>query len=190
MTETELTKEIKSGSARAFDEMVAAYKDMVVNTCYGFLRDRHDAEDIAQDVFLEVHRSIHTFQEKSKLSSWLYRIAVNKSLNLAKKKKRRQLMSSLQARFGGEESPAEIPDTNMPNPQADLEQAERVQILQRAIDSLAENQRIAFTLSKYEQLSYKEIAEVMATTLPAVESLMNRAKMNLQKKLRKYYENG
>jgi RNA polymerase sigma-70 factor (ECF subfamily) len=94
----------------------------------------------------------------------------------------------LQAAFGGEDAAQEIADEKAADPQANLEQQERVNVLQQAIDSLAENQKIAFTLSKYEDLSYQEIAEVMGTTIPAVESLLNRAKKNLQKRLYDYYK--
>lgn len=188
MNDSGLIGEIKSGNAQAFKDLVEQHQDLVVNTCYSFLRNRDDADDVAQDVFVEVYKAVHTFREEAKLSTWLYRIAVNKCLNQIKKKKRRRWMRSLQAAFGGEEEAQEIADESIANPQSDLEQQERARVLHQAIDSLAENQRIAFTLSKLEDLRYQEIAEVMGTTIPAVESLLNRAKKNLQQKLYDYYK--
>lgn len=162
----------------------------MVNTCYGFLQNREDAEDLAQEVFIEVYKAIHSFREEAKFSTWLYRIVVNKSLNLLKKHKRKKWIGNIQTIFGGEEQEPQIANGKTPDPHANLEQQERVRILHRAIDSLAENQKIAFMLGKYEDLGYKEIAEVMGTSVSTVESLLNRAKMNLQKKLRNYYESG
>jgi RNA polymerase sigma-70 factor (ECF subfamily) len=188
MNDSALISEIKAGDAQAFKNLVEEYKDMVLNTCYGFLRNTDDAGDMAQEVFVEVYVSLHTFREEAKLSTWLYRIAVNKCLNQIKKNKRRRWIRSLQTAFHDEEEAQEIADESIANPQADLEQQERARVLHQAIAALAENQRIAFTLSKFEDLSYQEIAEVMGTTIPAVESLLNRAKKNLQIKLYDYYK--
>ncbi len=172
---------------RAFERLVNEYKDQMVNTCYGFLQNTEDAEDVAQEVFMEVFKSIHKFRAEAKLSTWMYRIAVNKSLNLIKKKKRKQWIGSLQNFFGGEEVAKQVPDNQQVSPQQQIEQAERRKVLQQAIEQLPNSQKIAFTLHKYEDLSYKEIAEVMDTSLSAVESLLHRAKKNLQKKLHHYY---
>jgi RNA polymerase sigma-70 factor (ECF subfamily) len=188
MNDSALIGKIKSGNLQAFKDLVEQHQDLVVNTCYSFLRNRDDADDLAQDVFVEVYKAVHTFREEAKLSTWLYRIAVNKCLNQIKKSKRRRWIKSLQTAFGGEEKAKEIADESITNPQADLEQQERARVLHQAIEALAENQRIAFTLSKFDDLSYQEIAEVMGTTIPAVESLLNRAKKNLQKKLYDYYK--
>jgi RNA polymerase sigma-70 factor (ECF subfamily) len=187
MRDNEIVQEIKAGNAQAFRTLVEKYQDMVVNTCYGFLQNHEDAEDIAQEVFVEIYQSIHRFREEAKLSTWLYRIAVNKSLNLIKKYKRKRWIVSLQAMLGSEKETKQIADEKTADPQTALEQQERISALHQAIESLAENQKIAFTLSKHEDLSYVEIAEVMGTTVPAVESLLNRAKKNLQKKLYDYY---
>lgn len=190
MNDNELIRAIKTGNPAAFKALVEQYKDLVVNTCYGFVHDREEAEDLAQDVFVEMYESLHTFREEAKLSTWLYRITVNKCLNQIKKNKRWRWRQSLQILFGSQEGPVEIVDENTADPQADLEQQERHNVLNQAIATLAENQKIAFTLSKYEDLSYQEIAQVMGTTVAAVESLLNRAKKNLQKKLYDYYRDG
>lgn len=188
MNDKKLIDDLKNADHQAFREFVEQYENMVVNTCYGFLRNQEDAEDIAQEVFIEIYRAIHHFREEASLSTWIYRIAVNKSLNLIKKNKRKKWANSIQAAFGNEEDSEPFTDTKTPNPQISLEQQERIQILYKAIDSLAENQKVAFTLSKFEDFDYKQIAEIMGTTVSAVESLLNRAKKNLQKKLYNYYK--
>lgn len=189
MNDRKLIHDLKNANQQAFKELVERYQNMVVNTCYGFLRNQQDAEDVAQDVFIEIHRAIHRFREEAALSTWIYRIAVNKSLNLIKKNKHKKWVNNFQPVFSGEKDSEQFIDTETPNPHISLEHQERIRILQNAINSLAENQKIAFTLSKYENLDYKQIAEVMGTTTSAVDSLLIRAKKNLRKKLYNYYKN-
>jgi len=173
----------------SFKELVDLQHEKVLNTCFRFVNNREEAEDLAQDVFVEVYNSINSFRGDAKLSSWIYRIAVNKSLDFIRKKKRKKRFAFVLslAGFGDEEKELQI---HAPaNPHTDLEQMERTQILNKAIDSLPENQKVAITLSKYEGFSNKEIAEIMGTSISAVDSLIHRAKNNLQKKLYKYFEN-
>lgn len=171
-----------------FSTIVAEHQDMVLNTCYRFVLNREDAEDIAQEVFLEAYRSLDSFRQESKLSTWLYRIAVTKSLDHLRKKKRKKRFSSLK-RVMGFNDPAEelaLP-SSIETPAEVLSGSERTEILQSALDSLPDNQKTAFLLSKYDGYSNQEIADVMQTTVSAVESLVHRAKKNLQKKLEKHY---
>ena len=171
-----------------FSTIVAEHQDMVLNTCYRFVLNREDAEDIAQEVFLEAYRSLDSFRQESKLSTWLYRIAVTKSLDHLRKKKRKKRFSSLK-RVMGFNDPAEelaLP-SSIETPAEVLSGSERTEILQSALDSLPDNQKTAFLLSKYDGYSNQEIADVMQTTVSAVESLVHKAKKNLQKKLEKHY---
>lgn len=160
-----------------------------MNTCYGFVHNYEDANDIAQEVFIEIFRSIKSFNEDSSLSTWIYRIATNKSLDFIRKIKRQKRWSELtRLSFNHNEGLEHIiADTQDPN--SVLENKERLKILNHAIDKLAENQKAAFTLHKYEDLSYKEIAMVLDTSVSSIESLMHRAKKNLQKHLYQYYKN-
>lgn len=182
-----LIKELKTGSEEAFRDLVETYKNQVLNTCYGFVHNLDDANDIAQEVFIEVFRSIKTFNEDSSLSTWIYRIATNKSLDHIRKSKRQKRWAELTKLSFGEKDEIEniIPDSKTPEDL--IENKERLGILNSAIDKLADNQKAAFTLHKYEDLSYKEIAQILDTSVSSVESLMHRAKKNLQKLLYKYY---
>ena len=178
---------LQRGESKAFEALVEQFQDKIVNTCYGFVQNAEDAEDIAQEVFIEVYKSVNNFRAESQLSTWIYRIAVTKSLDFIRKKKRKKRWDSLKRVFGMESVAERLPSSTKQNPDAQVENEERRIILNTAIASLAENQRIVFTLHKFEGLSYKEIADVMDTSLSSVESLMHRAKKNLQKKLYNYY---
>ena len=170
-----------------FSTIVAEHQDMVLNTCYRFVLNREDAEDIAQEVFLEAYRSLESFRQESKLSTWIYRIAVTKSLDHLRKKKRKKRFSSLKRVIGVNNPVEEITLPSQETPAEVFSGGERAEILQSALDSLPDNQKTAFLLSKYDGYSNQEIAEVLHTTVSAVESLVHRAKKNLQKKLEKYY---
>jgi RNA polymerase sigma-70 factor (ECF subfamily) len=184
LTEQELIKGLQNGDETAFKYLVDNYQDRVYNTALGILQNAEDAEDVAQEVFIQVFRSINTFKGESKLSTWLYRIATTRALDLIRSKKSKKRFGFMQKIFGDENEPLmELPDFNHPG--VKLDQKENAARLFKAIGQLPENQRIAFTLHKLEDLSYQEVSEVMKTTVPAVESLMHRAKQNLRKMLEK-----
>ncbi|MFT4667845.1 MAG: RNA polymerase sigma-70 factor (ECF subfamily) [Polaribacter sp.] len=187
MTDTHFIKDLKSGNEQAFQQLVNEYKDKVLNTCYGFINNREEAEDLSQEVFIEVFRSISKFKGQSKLSTWIYRIAVTKSLEEIRSRKRQKRAAYFKSLIGLEVA-QEIVATKDKDPHVLLEDQQRLLILETAIEKLAENQRISFVLHKYEQLSYKEAAEVMGISLSAVESLIHRAKINLKKHLHDYYK--
>lgn len=187
MDEQELIQRLRNGEEAAFKYLVDNYKERVYNTAIGIVQNAEDAEDVAQEVFIQVYRSIHSFKGESKLSTWLYRIATTRALDLLRSRKSKKRFGLLQRLFGEANEPVyEIPDFNHPG--VALERKENAARLFKAIGQLPDNQRIAFTLHKLEDLSYQEISQIMKTSLPAVESLMHRAKQNLRKILEK--ENG
>lgn len=189
MTDKELVNDIiNHKSQKAFEELVNQYQPLVVKTCLGFVTNYADAEDLTQEVFIEVYQSINGFRNESKVSTWIYRIAVNKSLNFVRKQKRDKMFRSIENFFttkGDKSEPYEIVDHTSGGADREIERSENKQLLKNAINKLPDNQRIAFILSKYQDLSYKEISEVMDVSLSSVESLLFRAKSNLQKYLLK-----
>jgi RNA polymerase sigma-70 factor (ECF subfamily) len=185
--EQNLVEDIINNKAEAFQHLVEKHQTMVINTCYGFLHNYQDAQDVAQEVFIEVYKSISKFRKEAKLSTWLYRISTNKSLNYIRDNKKRSWFQSLDDLFEKEKTADDSNSTE--SPQDILENNEKLEIINQAIDKLAKNQKIAFVLYKYEDLSYKEIAEVMKISLSSVESLLFRAKKNLQKTLVNYFKN-
>ncbi|MFM7646005.1 MAG: RNA polymerase sigma factor [Sphingomonadales bacterium] len=180
MTEQELIEGLKRGDETCFQFLVQTYQDLVYSTAYGLLQQTQDAEDVAQEVFLQVFRSIHSFKSEAKLSTWLYKITTSRALDLTRSKKSKKRFALIQRLWGGDQEAAfDIPDTYHPG--VALEQKEDAGKLWRAISKLTDNQRIAFSLHKLEGLSYQEVSEVMGNSVPAVESLMHRARQNLKK---------
>lgn len=189
MSEEEIINRLKQGDEEAFREFVDQYRQRVVNTCFGLLHNSEDAEDVAQDVFIEVFRSVHKFRGQSKISTWLYRIAVTRSLNFIRDNKKRSWFKSFDSDVKSKlDALAQSKSGDMENPEQNMENHQRALLLHEAIDALPEKQRIAFTLSKYDDMSYKEVAEVMELSVSSVESLIHRAKTNLQKKLYQCYK--
>jgi len=187
VNEQEIIKGLLEKDEKAFREVVDKFKKNVFHTCFGFVHIKPDAEDIAQDVFIELYRSVAKFRGDSKLSTWIYRICINKSLNYLRKHRHSKFHIQIETLFGGLKDENEHIMVSEPSAQEDnVERKEMKKILHMAIDSLPENQRTAFTLSKFDDLSYNEIAEVMELSLSAVESLIHRAKIGLQKKLLSY----
>jgi RNA polymerase sigma factor (sigma-70 family) len=184
LNESALIQGLKNGDEAAFRFLVDTYKDRVYNTVIAIVQNAEDAEDVTQEVFIQVYRSINSFKGEAKLSTWLYRIATTRSLDLLRSRKSKKRFGFIQRLLGDDSEPVyEIPDFNHPG--IVLEKKENAAKLFKAIRQLPENQKIAFTLHKMEDLSYQEISEVMKTTVPAVESLLHRAKLNLRKLLEK-----
>ena len=188
MSEENMIENLKKGDIKSFRILVDEHQRKVLNTCYRFLNNKEDAEDLTQEVFLEVYKSISSFREESKISTWIFRIAVTKSLDFIRKKKRKKRYAVLKRIFSDDALTVEIPDNSNLNPGRRTEEQDRIRILNEALESLPQNQRAAFTLSKYDELSYKEIADILNTTISSVESLIHRAKNNLKKKLYHYYQ--
>ena len=183
--ETELIEQLKHGDEIAFRTIVAQWQDMVYNTILGIVQNETEAEDLAQDVFIKVFEKIGTFKGDSKFSTWLYRIATTTALDHLRSKKRKKRFGFLQTLGGGTEEKEQIPDFHHPG--VSLDNKERAAVLFKAIEALPENQKTAYTLHKLEGLSYRDISEVLSTTVSAVESLMSRANQNLRKQLEEYY---
>lgn len=170
-------------SEKEFRDIVTKYQDRVYNTCLGFLKNAEDAEDIAQEVFIQVYKSYDTFLEKSELGTWIYRLAVNK--NLEEIRKRSASKRKVESESIDNKEPASPSNYH---PGVTLENKERSKILMSAIDKLPENQNVAFTLSKIEGLSQQEISKVMNKSISSVEALLQRAKLKLRELLKDYYE--
>ena len=156
------------------------FSDKVFKTCIGFTHNTEDAEDLVQEVFVEVYNSIDKFRNDSKLSTWIYRIAVNKSLNYIQKNKKFKLNMSNELLFNFKSQNA--------SPSEKIENKDLSEILNKALNSLKEKQRIAFVLCKYDDLSYNEISEIMGVSVSSVESLIHRAKINLQNKILNFHQ--
>jgi len=187
MTEAELVQRLKDKDPAAWHQLVEQHQLLVYNVCKGFLHNAHDAEDLSQDIFIEVFNNAHKFRGDAKISTWLYRIAVNRSLNFMRNSNKRRFWKEIDVLFGvsaPQNTTAFVPSIET----APMETSEQRSLLDKAISQLPENQRIAFTLNKIEELPYAEVAEIMELSLSAIESLIHRARQNLRKKLKNYYK--
>ncbi len=180
MSEIDLIKQIANGDKRAFRELYDLHSSKVYNTALRYSQDVSDAEEITQDVFTSIYRNASKFKSESKVSTWVYRITVNTALNYQKKKKQATFYSLSDSEF-------EKPDFD--HPESLLVSNEQNQLLLVAVNKLPETQKTAFILSLIEELPRQEVADIMETSLKAVESLLQRAKANLRKELEKYYPN-
>jgi RNA polymerase sigma-70 factor (ECF subfamily) len=182
-----LIQGLKDQRPVALKDFLEQYQERVYNTALSFVKDVPDAEELAQDVFLTVWNSISGFKGESSLSTWVYRITVSKSLDLIRSKQRKKRFAFLTSLTTTRNEIKHHP-VNWVHPGILQENKEKAAYLFRAIDQLPDNQKIAFTLSKLEQLSQREIAEVMQIKEGAVESLIQRAKQNLRKYLEGIYD--
>ncbi len=188
MEQEKLIQNIKDGDERAFEELFMLYKDRVFNTALGYMQNKEDAEEIVQDVFVEVYRSINKFKSESGIGTWIYRIAVNKSLDRIKHRKRKKRFAFFTSLFDSETGELVHQPVEFNHPGVAAESKEKAKYLFDAINKLPENQKTAFILSEIEGLTHAEIGKVIDKSAKAVESLIRRAKENLRAILSDIYD--
>jgi RNA polymerase sigma-70 factor (ECF subfamily) len=181
LSSEDLMAEVAGGDDYAFEILVQRHQASVLNLIYRFIGDRTMAKDLAQEVFVRVWQAAKSYKPKAKFSTWIYRIAVNLCLNELKSVKRRRLIPLATEERPDSEYP--IPSDVSQSPEDLLLAKERSRQIAEALRSLPENQRMALILKRYDNLSYDEIGRVMGCSVSAVESLLVRAKKNLQEKL-------
>ena len=165
--------------------MVKLYEHKVYNTCYSFLKRQDVAEDQAQEVFMTVFRSIHKFEEKSSLSTWIYRIAVTQCLDYLRTQNRKKRRSNgFLSLFTAEK---EIPASNDKNPYEHLENQEYSLAISFAVDSLKDKYKTVFVLKYMEGLSQQEIAAITNSTEKSVEGILTRSRSQMRDLLKNYY---
>lgn len=186
LNEWELIERLKQGDEAAFKQIVESSQGLVYNTALGIVQNPEDAEDVAQEVFVQLYESIKGFKGESKLSTWLYRVTVSKAMDHLRKKKRKKRFAFVQSLFGmNDELVHDPPD--FVHPGVTLDNKEKAKELFKAINELPEKQKTAFTLNRIEGLSYQEISEIMKLSVASVESLLHRARKNLRKTLESFY---
>lgn len=183
-----LMLEVKAGDTHAFAVLVGRYKDSIFNLAVKMLGDTSDAEDIAQQVFIRVWQSAERYEVKSKFTTWLFTIARNLIHNESRRR-RRHPAKSLDAKRDDDTPEINEPaDTRNRGPQHDLLEAELVAAVDSAIEKLPENQRAAIMLWRFQQMPYEEIAQVLGQSVPAVKSLLFRARTFLKQELKGFVE--
>jgi RNA polymerase sigma-70 factor (ECF subfamily) len=184
LSEKEIVSQLKQGNEEAFKKLVTLFQQQVYNTALNFLQNQHDAEDIAQEVFIQVYHSILQFKENAKLSTWIYRITITKCLDHSRSKKRKKRFAFINRLFSDKNDLLhDLPEFDHPGVQ--LDRKENAAMLYKMLETLPESQKMAFLLNKMDGLSYGEIGVIMKISESAVDSLLQRAKQNLRKKINK-----
>jgi RNA polymerase sigma-70 factor (ECF subfamily) len=183
----ELMRLTADGDTAAFKQLVEKYQRAVINLAYRFLGNREEAEDIAQEVFIRVYQAARKYKPQAGFSTYLFRIATNMCLNeLRHHKVGREIPFESSSEDLERSVPMEAPAPVGTQPDVQLEQGERNRLIQESLEALPSNQRMAVILKRFGGLSYLEIAEVLNTSVSAVESLLFRAKQTLKNKLKAY----
>ncbi len=159
------------------------HKNLVFNLALQYVQNTEDAEEITQDVFVSVYQNIGSFNENSKISTWIYRITINKSIDFLKSKKRKKRFAFITSLFHDNSNELKHNKQTFDHPGVLLEQKEAIENLFNLINELPDNQKTALILMKIEHKTQAETAEIMNLSTKAVESLVQRAKVNLSKKL-------
>ena len=188
-----LMLEVRDGSAAAFEELVLQYQGRLVAVLRHLIGSRDQAEDLAQEVFLRVYRARTSYVVSAKFSTWLFTIANNVASNALRKLSRRREVT-LQAGESGPLGPRPLDRMLLASsgqmPARQLDKAEMQEIVQMAVATLNERQRMAVLLSKFEGMSYADIAEAMDLSPQAIKSLLSRARGNLREVLQPYLQHG
>ena len=156
---------------------------MVFNTSVAYVLNLHDAEEITQDVFVDIHFGLEKFKGESSLKTWIYRLTINRCIDFIKHKNRKKRFAYISSLFNKDTGHLVVDPPDFDHPGVLAERKETTAIIFKCIDQLPESQKTAFILSKLEGLTNIEISKVMNLSVGAIESLQSRAKENLKKKL-------
>jgi RNA polymerase sigma-70 factor (ECF subfamily) len=184
LSSEELMARVAKGDEYAFQILVERHQASLLNMIYRFLGDRNESRDLVQEVFLRVWQAAGTYEPKAKFATWLYRIAANLCLNELKSSRRRSSLQFFHADRDKQTVGEEDFSDGSPSSEDLLLSRERSRRITSALQSLPQNQRMALILKRYDDLSYEEIARILNCSVSAVESLLVRAKKNLQEKLK------
>ena len=179
-------RSVAAGDAHAFERLVNRHQKRILNFIFHFMGDLTDAEDLTQEVFLRVWKSAGAYKPEAKFTTWLYRIAANLCINRQRSLRIRKWFSMSEADSQQQESSEVFIDTagvTRTTPEDDLLQSELSQQVRKALDALPSSQRLTIVLKIYDGMTYLEISQILGRSVSAVDSLLIRAKKNLQKKL-------
>jgi RNA polymerase sigma-70 factor, ECF subfamily len=182
---------VKRGDRAAFAQLVGKYQQPVMNFVYRSLRDEIEAEDLAQNVFLQVWKSRDRYERTAKFTTWLFTIARNLCLNEIRRRSRHPAESIEEAHLEHEDQPRQqFEDKKMFLPTDNVLHGELAQKIEAALAELPENQRTAILFCRQDELSYEEIAEILDCSLSATKSLIHRGRETLKEKLKPYLQTG
>ena len=186
-TDVQLMLDVKAGDEQSFALLLHRYRTPLVNFLYRMVRNREQAEDLAQEVFIRVYRARAEYVPSAKFTTWLFRIATNLALNSVRDTRHQRMEVSLDAPVTvdseeGDERPLDVAEKN-PNIEEHLVQEAQRDMIRHAIDKLPEKQRAAVLLHKYQDLDYGEISKILSCSESALKSLLFRAYETLRVEL-------
>jgi len=177
---------VREGDADAFQELIEAHQGRVIGTVTKMLGDESEAEDIAQQVFIRVWRSAPRYEPTAKFTTWLYTITRNLVFNELRRRKRHGTESLTEPNREEDRQPLQLADPASKAPDTSVLDSEMQEAIQRAIEELPEVQRMAVVLRRYEDVSYEEIGTILNLSVPAVKSVLFRARTELREKRMRY----
>jgi RNA polymerase sigma factor (sigma-70 family) len=177
---------VKQGDTEALRQLIEAHQYRIIGTVTKMLGDDCDAEDIAQQVFIRVWKSAGRYEPTAKFTTWLFKITRNLVFNELRRRKRHPVQSL--DRTSEDERPLQVVDRGSKPPDTSLLDEEMQAAIQKAIDQLPETQRMAIILRRYDDIAYEEIGEILDLSVPAVKSVLFRARTELREKLKHYLE--
>jgi RNA polymerase sigma factor (sigma-70 family) len=180
--DAELVAQLQLGNEAAFRTLVECYQTRVYSTAFSLLRSAEEAEDVAQEVFVEVYQTVASFRGEAALSTWLYRLATSRALQHRRRANAKKRFAYFTSLLGFNNQVLHEPPDHA-HPLALLQGEQQLQVLLTYIGRLPTQQQVAFTLRHEQELSYEEIAAVLGTTTAAVESLLFRARQTLRRHL-------
>jgi RNA polymerase sigma-70 factor (ECF subfamily) len=186
-TDAGIMLRLKAGDQAAFEYLVQKYRRPMVSFMYRMARNSAVAEDLAQEVFLRVYRSRATYEASAKFTTWLYRIATNLAVNHARdsRHERPEVQVSLDEPDDDTGTTLELPDASL-NAEQQMVRRERMLAIRRKVEALPEQQRLAVIMHKYQQMDYKQIADVLKKSESATKSLLFRAYETLREQLKEF----
>ncbi len=186
-TDAEIMLRVKAGDQSAFDYLVQKYRRPLVSFMYRMARNSAAAEDLAQEVFLRVYRSRQTYEASAKFTTWLYRIATNLAVNHARdtRHERPEVTVSLDEPDEESGTTLDVPDSHISAEEA-LVRRERMLAIRSKVEALPERQKLAVLMHKYQQMDYKQIADVLKLSESATKSLLFRAYQTLREQLKEF----
>ena len=186
-SDAEIMLRVKTGDTSAFDYLVQKYRRPMVSFMYRMARNAAAAEDLAQEVFLRVYRSRATYEASAKFTTWLYRIATNLAVNHARdtRHERPEVQVSIDEPDQETGTTFELPDGTL-NAEQVMMRRERMRAIRRKVEALPEQQKLAVLMHKYQQMDYKQIADVLKKSESATKSLLFRAYETLREQLKEF----
>jgi RNA polymerase sigma factor (sigma-70 family) len=182
-----LIRQVVEGNEMAFKMLYEHYSSKVYNTLISYTKNAEDAEELLQDVFVTVFNTANSFRSDSSVSTWIYRISVNKALDFLRKKNSTKRFGIFASLYKKDSAEIKYESVDFVHPGVKMENQEDARILFKVIDELSEKQKTVFILTQIEDLSQQEVADILQTTRKAVESLLQRAKANLKISLEKHF---